>query len=286
MLRTRLPVAALARREAPARRRPPTLASTVLALQRSAGNAATTRVLARDGKGAAEQGKAAAPPAPAFRLIVVDDGDTGLEAKTVEIALKIVADELKRVTAKSADETVKSGFSIEHTKDKPEKWKPRDLGVRSFLVFLTKSKDAEHAVGLAAEHVDMTPEERKAQEEHFKANVASEGGVNIQNLDRRRRSVSTSLVSTTVAIKMQQTKGAGAESAGALIGETILHELGHDLGHVKGVGGHDHDEKGVMTAQRVLDSSLRYTASRFSEASEKTIRERLEELAKRRVPSP
>jgi hypothetical protein len=276
--RARLPVTALTRREAPGRRRPPTLASTVLALQRSAGNAATTRVLARD--------KKAAPPTPAFRLIVVDDGDTGLEAKTVEIALKLVADELERVTSKSSDETVKSGFSIEHTKDKPEKWKPRDLGVRSFLVFLTQSKDEKHAVGLAAEHVDLTPGERKDQEAHFKANVATEGGVNIQNLDRRRRSVSTSLVSTTVAIKMQKTKGAGPESAGALIGETILHELGHDLGHVKGVGGHDHDEKGVMTASRVIDSTLHYSATRFSETSEKTIRERLEELAKRRVPSP
>ena len=283
--RLRLPVTALARREAPARRRPPTLASTVLALQRSAGNKATTRVLARDAKGAAPPTKAA-PPTPAFRLIVVDDGDTGLEPKTVEIALTIVADELKRVTSKSTDDTVKSGFSIEHTKDKPEKWKPRDLGVRSFLVFLSQTKDAKHAVGLAAEHVDMTPDERKAQEEHFKANVATEGGVNIQNVDRRRRSVSTSIVSTTMAIKMQATKGAGPESAGALIGETILHELGHDLGHTKQIGGHDHDEKGVMTRSRVLDSTLRYTATRFSEASEKTIRERLEELAKRRVPSP
>ena len=204
--RLRLPVTALARREAPARRRPPTLASTVLALQRSAGNKATTRVLARDAKGAAPPTKAA-PPTPAFRLIVVDDGDTGLEPKTVEIALTIVADELKRVTSKSTDDTVKSGFSIEHTKDKPEKWKPRDLGVRSFLVFLSQTKDAKHAVGLAAEHVDMTPDERKAQEEHFKANVATEGGVNIQNVDRRRRSVSTSIVSTTMAIKMQAHQG-------------------------------------------------------------------------------
>ena len=287
MLGTRLPlpVTALAQREAPARRRPPTLASTVLALQRSAGNKATTRVLARDDKGPKPPAKAA-PPTPAFRLIVVDDGDTGLEAKTVEVALKIVADELKRVTSKSTDETVKSGFSIEHTTEKPEKWKPRDLGVRSFLVFLSQTKDAKHAVGLAAEHVDMTPEERKAQEAHFKAKVATEGGVNIQNVDRRRRSVSTSIVSTTMAIKMQAKEGAGAESAGALIGETILHELGHDLGHTEQIGGHDHDEKGVMTAQRVLDSTLRYTATRFSAASEKTIRERLEELAKRRVPSP
>jgi hypothetical protein len=286
MLATRLPlpVTALATREAAARRQPPTLASSVLALQRSVGNKATTRVLARDDKGAAPPTKAA-PPVPAFRLIVVDDGDTGLEAKTVEIALKIVADELKRVTSKSSDDTVKSGFSIEHTKDRPEKWKPRDLGIRSFLVFLSQTKDAKHAVGLAADHVDMTPDERQAQEEHYKANVATEGGVNIQSVGSRRRSVSTSIVSTTMAIKMQATKGAGPDSAGALIGETILHELGHDLGHTKQLGGHDHDEKGVMTPSRVLDSTLRYSASGFSAASEKTIRERLEELAKRRVPS-
>jgi hypothetical protein len=286
MLATRLPlpVSALARREAAARRQPPTLASSVLALQRSAGNKATTRVLARDGKDTGPT--KAAPAAPAFRLILVDDGDTGLEAKTVEIALKIVADELKRVTSKSTDDTVKAGFSIEHTKDKPEKWKPRDLGIRSFLVFLSQTKDPKHAVGLAADHVDMTPDERKAQEEHYKAKVATEGGVNIQSVSSRRRSVSTSIVSTTMAIKMQATKGAGPESAGALIGETILHELGHDLGHTKQLGGHDHDEKGVMTAARVLDSTLRYSASRFSAASEQTIRERLEELAKRRAPSP
>jgi hypothetical protein len=41
-----------------------------------------------------------------------------------------------------------------------------------------------------------------------------------------------------------------------------------------------------MTAKRVLDQTLHYTATRFSEASADTIRERLEELAKRRVPSP
>jgi hypothetical protein len=287
MLATRLPlpVSALARREAAARRQPPTLASSVLALQRSAGNKATTRVLARDG-GKDTAPTKAAPTAPAFRLILVDDGDTGLEAKTVEIALKIVADELKRVTSKSTDDTVKAGFSIEHTKDKPEKWKPRDLGIRSFLVFLSQTKDPKHAVGLAADHVDMTPDERKAQEEHYKAKVATEGGVNIQSVRSRRRSVSTSIVSTTMAIKMQATQGAGPESAGALIGETILHELGHDLGHTEQLGGHDHDEKGVMTAKRVLDSTLRYAASRFSAASEQTIRERLEELAKRRAPSP
>ena len=88
--------------------------------------------------------------------------------------------------------------------------------------------------------------------------------MNIQSVSSRRRSVSTSIVSTTMAIKMQATKGAGPESAGALIGETILHELGHDLGHTKQLGGHDHDEKGVMTPSRVLDSTLRYSATRFS----------------------
>ena len=287
MRATRLPfpVTALATREAATRRRPPTLASSVLALQRSAGNKATTRVLARDGRGAAPPTQAA-PAAPAFRLIIVDDGDTGLEPKTVQIALKIVADELKRVTSRSTDDTVKAGFAIEHTKDKPEKWRPRDLGVRSFLVFLSQTKDAKHAVGLAADHVDMTADERKAQEERYKARVAAEGGVNIQSVSSRRRSVSTSIVSTTMAIKMQATKSAGPESAGALIGETILHELGHDLGHTKQLGGHDHDEKGVMTASRVIDSTLRYSATGFSEASATTIRERLEELAKRRAPSP
>ena len=50
----------------------------------------------------------------------------------------------------------------------------RELGKSTFLVFLTPSKDAKHAIGLVAPHVDLDEEERKVQEKRFARHIASE----------------------------------------------------------------------------------------------------------------
>ena len=248
------------------------LAEHVLALQRTAGNRATTRVLARDARATAAK----------LKVVIVDDGATGLSDKSLKVALDVVKAEIKRVTAQSSDPIVKAGVTVEHTTTAPGRM--RELGKSTFLVFLTPSTDAEHAIGLVAPHVDLDKEERKAQEKRFANKVASEGGVHIDRIDGRKRSYGASLVSTTMATKMQEKEGAGADSAGNLVGEVILHELGHAWGHATELGGLDHTKGGIMTATRVLDSTLRYKAGHFSSESIKIINARLEELAKRLSP--
>jgi hypothetical protein len=280
--RVRLPATVPAEHDAPSRRPTAPLADAVLALQRTAGNAATRRALARDARGGTK-----APPKPpaaaqAFRLLIVDDGDTGLSDKSLKVALDVVRAELRRVTAQSDDPLVKAGFDVQHTKQAPPV--SRDTGRSSFIIFLTASTDATHAVGLAAPHVDLDADERKQQEKSFARKVASEGGTYIDRIDGRGRSFGAGLVSTRMAATMQDTKGAGPESAGNLVGEVVLHELGHALGHNTLHGNPDHDKGGIMTATRVLDSSLRYRATHFSQASVKIILARLKALASRLAP--
>jgi hypothetical protein len=264
---TRLP-RALGRRAS----RRATLADHVLSLQRTAGNRATTRVLARDARAVAAK----------LKVVIVDDGATGLSDKTLKVALGVINAELKRVTSQSSDPIVKAGVTVEHTTTAPGRM--RELGRSTFLVFLTPSTDAEHAIGLVAPHVDLDAEERKVQQKRFARHIASEGGMNIDRVDGRRRSYGASLVSTGMATKMQEKEGAGADSAGNLVGEVVLHELGHAWGHQTQLGGPDHTKGGIMTATRVLDSTLRYKATRFSSESVKIITARLEELAKRLSP--
>ena len=254
-----------------------TLADHVLALQRTAGNRATTRLLARDLKKPAA--KTATATDAKLKVVVVDDGATGLSDKTLKVALDVVKAEIRRVTAQSSDPIVKAGVTVEHTKDAPARM--RELGKSTFLVFLTPSKDPKHAIGLVAPHVDLDEEERKAQEQRYASHVVAEGGMHIDRVDGRGRSYGASLVSTTMATQMQAKEGAGPDSAGNLVGEVILHELGHAWGHETELGNPDHTKGGIMTAKRVLDSSLRYKAGQFSSESVKIIKARLEMLAQR-----
>ncbi|HYH87927.1 MAG TPA: hypothetical protein VEX67_01770 [Solirubrobacteraceae bacterium] len=254
----------------------------MLALQRTVGNRATCRILGRDAKDA--KPKPAGGGAARFKVVIVDDGATGLSDKTMKTALDVVRAEIRRVTTQSTDATVKAGVTVELTKTAPGRM--RELGRSTFLVFLTASTDAEYAVGLAAPHVDLDAEERKVQETRFARNVATEGGVHIDRIDGRGRSYGASLVSTTLAGQIQAKEGAGPESAGNLVGEIILHELGHAWGHSKQLGTSDHDKGGIMTATRVLDSTLRYKATKFSQASVKIILDRLGKLAERLAPAP
>jgi hypothetical protein len=260
-----------------------TLADHVLALQRATGNRATTRLLARDRRQAGEGATQKSAPADTkFKVVIVDDGVTGLSEETLKVALDVVRAEIKRVTSKSKDPIVKAGVTVEHTTTAPGRI--RELGKSTFLQFLTPSTDPEHAIGLVAPHVDLDKEERKAQEKRFQKHIASEGGMNIDRVDGRKRSYGAALVSTSLATKIQAKEGAGPQSAGNLVGEIILHELGHAWGHQTELGGLDHTKGGIMTASRVLDSSLRYKAGQFSTESVKIIVARLEELAQRLAP--
>jgi hypothetical protein len=248
----------------------------MLALQRAAGNVATRRLLARD----KDDGKPA-KDAPTFRLLVADDGKTGMDDALVDTALETVRKEMQRVTKDSADPMVKAGFDVQHIKSAPERNDDftHNLGRNTFLIFLTKGKDAKHGVELVWKYIPMDESERKQREEHFKQHLASEGGVDMQQIDRHKRSQSVGFVGTDGPLQELKKNSGSADSAAALLGDVILHELGHALGHVKEVGGKDHDT-GIMAAQLIIDAGA-YQAGRFSEASAKIIRARVEELAKR-----
>jgi hypothetical protein len=245
-------------------------AGVALALQRVAGNSATARLLARD------------EAAVGFRLLLVDDGVTGLDAEIVKTAIAIVAKEIARITKDSGEEAVKAGFEIEHRTSKPEQKEVRDLGQRTWLIFLTRGRDAEHAIELATEYVPMSQDDRKKQEARFKRQIAAEGGVNIESVEpRRRRSESVGFVGTEIALqKLKEPNAGGARTAAAIVADVILHELGHALGHNDILGTMDHDDAGVMTARLVLGSGP-FETRRYSTKSAKVIRERLEELAKK-----
>jgi hypothetical protein len=242
-----------------------------LALQRAAGNVVTGRVLARQ-KGDGTR---------AFRLLLVDDGKTGLDDATVNLAMEIVGKELTRITKDSKDEAVKAGFDIEHRSAKPSTKEVRDLGQRTWIIFLTRSRDAKHAVDLTHEYVPLSAEERAAYEKRFKSHIASEGGTNMERVgERRRTSESVGFVGTDMAVTELGKRNGGTRSAAALVADVVLHELGHAVGHNRLLGPMDHDEAGVMAAALVHGEET-YEARGYSSASAKIIRERLEELAKK-----
>ena len=108
-------------------------------LQRLAGNYATRRVLARD--------EARTPPVAAtFRLILADDGATGLNDAILNVALANVRKEIARITKDSADETVKAGIDVQHVTSKPVRNDDftHDLGRKTFLIFLTQGQNAKN----------------------------------------------------------------------------------------------------------------------------------------------
>jgi len=223
----------------------------VLELQRLAGNRVTRAVLAREKEKAPPANKQpASKPAtpPYFRLLIVDDG-----------------------------KTVKAGLGIEVVSE-VRRAQPRDLGKKTFVAFLIHDADAAHWVDVVGEHLDLDARERKKNEAEVKAQLAAEGGATMTQLaDRRGLEQSISLVSTLGAKAEEKKQGAGPKSAGRLLGEVIVHELGHSLGH------HEHEKAGIMTATRVLGSGA-YAADHLSKASREIIQKRLEWIAETYPP--
>jgi hypothetical protein len=254
------------------------------------GNAATRRALARTPvqRQPADKAPEAKPSSPAtFRVLIVDGGKTGLDAKTLEIAIGHVRDELKKLTSASANEAVKAGFTVEYRKTAPERgtdFGRRDLDVTTWIVFLIRKGDEKEAVDLGYRYLNLDHREREQREKNAKADLANEGGHNLQtySLKRGHPSESISFVGTDVPLKMQKTASFGPESAGRLMAEVVLHELGHAMGHVHYQGddaSKDHDTSGIMASTTPIGSSGPYAPTSFSTASAGVIRKRLEWLA-------
>ena len=150
-------------RGAPGARRPSRApAAAVLRLQARMGNAAVRSLLRRDRQEERPGGTDRPAAAPVFRLILADDGKTGLGDALVDAAVAHVRPSWQRIMTASGDATVKAGFTIEHARSAPESNDDftRDLGRKTFLIFLTRTKDAKHAVELVWNYMPMSKEER------------------------------------------------------------------------------------------------------------------------------
>lgn len=268
----------------------PPLALGVLALQRAAGNVATRHLLARDTTATKTPpaSKTPVPATPTFRLLVGDNGKHGLSEAVVEEALKGVRAELERIMKVSTDPKVKAGFEIQYVKDRrPEgndDFTPH-LGKSTFLIFLTKAKDAKGAIEILWDYIPEDVSTRKAREQRFRQSMAGEGGVDLQTIHniKRRDSQSVGFVGTDSPIA--ELKKHGQASAAAVLADVMLHEIGHALGHVKPLASMDHDDSGIMTAQLARDAGP-HKLRQYSSASATIIRSRLEELSKRIKPKP
>ena len=167
-------------RAAPGARRPPGVAAGVLSLQRAVGNRAARQILARDTRTAA----------PAFRLLIADEGSHGLPEAVVNDALPGIKAELTRITKDSRVDAVKGGFDVQYVKQAPARNDDftQALGRDTFLIFLTGGKDAKQAVEAMRVYIPMDDDERKVFEQKFKRGLTSEGGVDLGfEPDRRRR---------------------------------------------------------------------------------------------------
>ena len=273
-------------------------AADVLALQRTAGNAATRAMLARKEAPTPPAQKTGTPGGGGspFKVLIVDDGSSGLDSKTLQIAIGHVRDELKKLTSASSDPLVKSGFTVEFRKDAPERgtdFGRKDLDVTTWVVFLLRQGQEEKAVDLGYKYLQLDHREREKYLKNAKAHFASEGGYNLQmQYGPRKPSESVSFVDSGMPLKLEKDASFGPASAGRLMAEVVLHELGHAMGHVKREGepdAVDHDAAGIMVATQILGSSGPYKPVSFSRKSADLIRKRLEWLAAKiaaRAPKP
>jgi hypothetical protein len=272
----------------PAGRRSAPQPADLLALQRLVGNRAARRVLARRERGTPQEEKPAETTAPAFRLLIADEGSHGVSASVVEDALTAVRAELLRVTRDSRDDAVKAGFDVRYVKTPPARSDEfaRSLGRDTFLIFITSGKDPKHAIEVMWQYIPMDEKEREQFRAKFKKGLASEGGVDLgfEPNKRRRTSQSIGFVSSEAPMAELKKQGAGPKSASAVLADLILHELGHALGHNTSLAAIDHDAKGIMEPTLLLGSSGGHELRKFSTTSAGIIRGRLEELSRKLTP--
>jgi hypothetical protein len=230
-------------------------AASVLALQRAMGNSATGKLLRKETT--EEQ----------FEVVIVPDGETGLSDTAVKRGLAVVKKELATVTSGSRNKTVKRGFKVDYRQSDGDL---TGLHRRKLLVYLMQGRDADHAVKLVRPHM---PRGYDADLKDAAHELSSIGGANLRIDFDSGKSPSVSLVSTGALSQLTTGRENGDQLAGLLLGEIILHELGHALKA-------DHDE-GIMAGRFVFDSATLGKPRHFSSKSKTEMRERLEFLAGR-----
>jgi hypothetical protein len=229
----------------------PTPVSSVLALQRAIGNNATRQLLRKQSS-------------DRFKVVVVPDGETGVSQPILNRALTVVRQELAKVTSGSHNATVKRGFTVDYRETEGDL---EGLHKRVFLVYLMKGRDADRAVQLARPHMPKGYDSDLKDAAH---ELNSIGGANLR-IDFNGRSPSVSLASTGALMDLMKGREGGDRIAGQLLGEIILHEIGHAL-----KARHD---SGIMEGRAVFDAATLGKPRHFSSDSLSSIRSRLEYLA-------
>src|SRR4051812_21654093 len=181
-------------------------AASVLALQRSIGNAATRQLMRN-----ATQDR--------FKVVIVRDGETGLSQAAMTKAVAVVKQELAKVAGGSDDAAVRKGFVVDYRQSDGDL---TGLHQRVFLVYLMQGKDADKAVALARPHLPKGYDSDLKDAAH---ELNSIGGANLR-IDFNGRSPSVSLASTGALADFVKGRADGDRVAGQLLGEIILHEIG------------------------------------------------------------
>jgi hypothetical protein len=235
-------------------RAPGTTHARVLSLQRAIGNSATQKLMR---KTATDQ----------FRLVIVPDGELGVSQDVLNRALGVVKKGLATVTGGSRNPTVKRGFAVDYRSSEGDL---EGLHRRVFLCYLIQGRDADRAVALATPHMprgygpDLKDQARE---------LNSIGGTNLRVDFDSGKSPSVSFASTGALAELAKGREGGDKLAGLLLGEIILHELGHALKA-------KHSD-GIMEGKAVFDSATLGKPRRFAPDSISEMRERLEYLAGR-----
>jgi hypothetical protein len=224
---------------------------SVLALQRAAGNSATRQLLRKES-------------GDRFKVVIVPDGDTGVSQPILNRALQTVRAELAKVTSGSHNQAVKRGFTVEYRESDGDL---EGLHKRVFLVYLMKGRDADRAVALARPHMPKGYDSDLKDAAH---ELNSIGGANLR-IDFNGRSPSVSLASTGALLDRMKDREGGDRIAGLLLGEIILHEIGHAL--------RARHDTGIMEGKAVFDAASLGKPRHFSSDSVSAMRERLEYLA-------
>jgi hypothetical protein len=226
--------------------------ASVLALQRSIGNAATRRLMRETTQ-------------DRFKVVIVPDGETGLSQAAITKAVAVVKQELAKVSGGSDDATVRKGFVVEYRQSDGDL---TGLHQRVFLVYLMQGKDADKAVALARPHLPKGYDSDLKDAAH---ELNSIGGANLR-IDFNGRSPSVSLASTGALADFVKGRDNGDRLAGQLLGEIILHEIGHAL-RAK------HASEGIMQGRVVFDAATLGKPRHFSADSLTELRSRLKYLA-------